>query len=1712
MPVKESYADNLTMRLFSKKSLLCLLWSLCSILSVHTQTNCAQWETIGTTDLSLGREEDPSLAIDGNNVKYVAYSDGVNGSKATVMKYNGMDWELVGQAGFSAGNISSQSLAIDGNNVPYVAYEDSFNDQKATVMKFNGSNWEVVGAVGFSDGSSKFISLAIDGNNVPYVAYQDGANDTKTTVMKFNGSSWEVLGTKGFSFAESAYQSLAIDNNNVPYVAYQDSPEGFNPNSSTVKKFNGSTWELVGVRSFVAGGVTAFQSLAIDNNNIPYLAYSEIFNNGKGTVQKFVGISPEFPTGWVWVGEGDVYFSDGEARFLNLAINTQNELYVAYFDLANGFKTTVMKFDGIWSTVGVSGFSPNVAFHQSLAIDNNDQPFVAFQDDSNLRTIVMTLDPQVHAVGGNDAYIDIDWSLNVNTCLTDNGSPYPNSVYVQLLGDGEELFGKILTDIDVRNTTFDHVYRHHVGPDKTVNYVLNVFNVGLGQLLYQHEFSEFTLPYQGFESFLASNPLPIDSIELTWQSNSYLADEFRIYRANELLTIIDATQAVGSNYRYKDAVNNGESYDYCIEIYSQTLATAYPQICDMGSTRAIDFTASDGTFGDKVVLNWEDVSDVANMLQIWGNESLIQTIPSSGTSYELSGVNIIPGDTINYELRLLNNSKILTSDYDKGYITANGKINGKVTTKIDDFPVQGATITLSGTVNGNPISTSMTSSASGYYEFDAIFYGTQTDFTVSISKDGKTFLLPSVEATLNLLNPIAEINFQQEESYEEGNAILSIDNIKIDTLATQNALSFKVDFSASNFPTFLNIRRGTEVLVTAAANNDANPFEFIDQTGVPEQLYTYEITLFTLQNDQLSKASQTVTARFPSVATAANLIATSESTNGLIRLNWQNPTTNVTGVKIFRHSAEGKEELATLDPATTEFKDWTGVADRSYTYEVSSFKTIEGVDYDASSLASMSITYPALPAVINPMAALGADRVHLAWDAAAILHPDYNYSGFLIRRSDGDSTIIYKGFPTVFTDFTGIPEMNYDYQVFTFKQLPDCMVTSIAEEVNQTFPSVSPPSNLQWGNPSYSISLQWNRPNDFENIDGYGIFRQNELIDSVASDVDKITVAAYHTLDKLYEVKSYRIIKGQHYYSSPIDRLTSPTFTTNSLIDITSFNASEIYPKKVELTWEYPSFVLANFQILRDGILLDTVGVGESTFYDLTAQPGRTYFYQIYAYTGEKENPDNESKYKGDNGKRLTGKRVSGMVTSAINKQGIKGTRIIVEGLNFKLTYTDATGYYQVDDVQIGTNVRVRATAANANFETDLKTITADGSTEYVVNFENNFEPPLLDTVSMASVSHFEVVGLPCENGARLKWSNTNNNYDGFEIFRGLKPIALIKKGQPMIYTDTLGSPGVFQTYSIRTYTDTKTGRDYSENNTAYIFIPIIQPAAALYATASLVANELSLFWSHSCEEGIHYEILRDRELIGLVEAGKLLQFIDDTGVPGQLYTYTITAKKVRAGTIYSAAPIHLQLSYPAIKKVQNLSASTPLSIVALKKDGAEANYPLNYVGLNWSYSDDNCKGFIIYRDAELIANLPCGVHNYQDFEGTPNGQHTYKVIAVLEREGVEFQSLPVQVSANFPDLSTPYYFHAVFGFNKSVIRFRYLSDAVDGFYVYRSTTSNIVIGDIIATLKEDYVLNQTITYDDYNFLPQTNYYYGVAAFSKREGITYTSSITSDAL
>jgi hypothetical protein len=102
------------------------------------------------------------------------------------MKFNGTDWVNVGSEGFSQGGAHHTSFAFSPSGEPHVAYRDGANSNKATVMKF------VEETAGISENIfANSISLSPNPtNSILYVnipASFNGADNTTLTIVDMLG-------------------------------------------------------------------------------------------------------------------------------------------------------------------------------------------------------------------------------------------------------------------------------------------------------------------------------------------------------------------------------------------------------------------------------------------------------------------------------------------------------------------------------------------------------------------------------------------------------------------------------------------------------------------------------------------------------------------------------------------------------------------------------------------------------------------------------------------------------------------------------------------------------------------------------------------------------------------------------------------------------------------------------------------------------------------------------------------------------------------------------------------------------------------------------------------------------------------------------------------------------------------------------------------------------------------------------------------------------------------------------------------------------------------------------------------------------------------------------------------------------------------------------------------------------------------------------------
>jgi hypothetical protein len=187
---------------------------------------------------------------------------------------------------------------------------------------------------------------------MPYVAWTDDSNNASREiyVRHWNGSSWEEVGAGSASGGgisnnggDSAYPSIAISADGVPYVAWSDDSSG--DYEIYVRRWDGSSWEEVGTGSAFGGGLSnndsesRYPSIAVAPNGKPFVVWDDNTfatnpTNYEIYIRRWNGSS------WEEVGtgsatEGGISNNGGSSASPSIVISAAGVPYVAWSDDSN---------------------------------------------------------------------------------------------------------------------------------------------------------------------------------------------------------------------------------------------------------------------------------------------------------------------------------------------------------------------------------------------------------------------------------------------------------------------------------------------------------------------------------------------------------------------------------------------------------------------------------------------------------------------------------------------------------------------------------------------------------------------------------------------------------------------------------------------------------------------------------------------------------------------------------------------------------------------------------------------------------------------------------------------------------------------------------------------------------------------------------------------------------------------------------------------------------------------------------------------------------------------------------------------------------------------------------------------------------------------------------------------------------------------------------
>jgi hypothetical protein len=355
----------------------------------HTQLRLDRFEYVGLPRFSSGLADRPQLVVDASGRPYVAYADASQGYRALVMRLNAAQggWDRVGHGPISEGSAGQLDMIVAKSGEIVVAFNDYTDLPKLKVlcMRHTGETWEALAPTSLPIAWTSQLDLAVGPDGQPYLAYKEEDSEWKASVARFdpNLQKWIQVGQAAFSDGPVNFLSLDVSPRGVAYVAFYD--ENLNGRATVMRCApETQTWEKVGLAGFteIKTGETTIRIAA---DETPYLAFID------GSVEDKPARVMRFRES-VWQPFISERASPGAAYQIDLFFDSQNQALLAFSDAQNAAGITVMsanEIKGRWNVLGAAGTSAGRAVAISLALDNQDRPWVAFAEGQASKLSVM---------------------------------------------------------------------------------------------------------------------------------------------------------------------------------------------------------------------------------------------------------------------------------------------------------------------------------------------------------------------------------------------------------------------------------------------------------------------------------------------------------------------------------------------------------------------------------------------------------------------------------------------------------------------------------------------------------------------------------------------------------------------------------------------------------------------------------------------------------------------------------------------------------------------------------------------------------------------------------------------------------------------------------------------------------------------------------------------------------------------------------------------------------------------------------------------------------------------------------------------------------------------------------------------------------------------------------------------------------------------------
>jgi hypothetical protein len=707
------------------------------------------------------------------------------------------------------------------------------------------------------------------------------------------------------------------------------------------------------------------------------------------------------------------------------------------------------------------------------------------------------------------------------------------------------------------------------------------------------------------------------TVDVTWENTGQKAIAYKVIRDDTLLSLVSR---YGSSYNDSTA-SFGHTYSYCVVVTDMVSEETVP-VCDNGSRIVFaphDVFASDGEYVDAVRITWIDMSSINDGYAIYRQGVPIDSVAANAIYYLDETAAAHPDSVYTYGV-----AAYVTSGAQSAIIEDTGW-RGVMQPPADLVATQGqyldrvvltwtcqATNELGYHIYRDSVLIDSTGAdvltytdspvgPNQSHEYCVATKGAGGAESIHVCATGGT-MLPApanVSASDSIYDDKVRITWEDRAARESGYEISRVETGE--PLPPEEPTGH----GKGALRPYKPADGGTVVLGTTRANATV----WDDRTAEPGVVYVYSVRAVS----DLGGASAAVsdTGSRSVVLAPYDVTATSGTFEDRVEISWKTNSTRTALFKIMRAGVM----IETMSAGDRTCRDYEGTAGQEYVY------TVTAVTELGAEAAGPSVTGKRqllAPSGLTASDETFEDKTVIAWTDNSRIE-----QGYRVLRQDTASGVI-DTLPalgpnrTSYTDYTGVPGATYRYRVAAFDSINGTLgYSAVAEDLGRRV--LLAPTNVaaDKGASESSVEITWRDDSDAE--DGYRIYRDAVLVGTVGDNsISFVDPSPAFGSKHRYDVRAY-----DAYGES--EAASDSGYTT--LLAPMSFNASDVYEDRVEMTWVDRSGIEEGFKIYRDGELLENLApnvtsytyskFGLAGFYDT---PGQSYDVVVsgnYAYVAD---------------------------------------------------------------------------------------------------------------------------------------------------------------------------------------------------------------------------------------------------------------------------------------------------------------------------------------------------------------------------------------------------------------------------------------------------------------------------------------------------------------